>query len=147
MPRLPPLRTAPVLALALMTLFALGALALASGMALAGCASTAPGTAESHVEPEWRLVPEGTALGKRRQFFLYGRHLDSVRVTAPPSVSVEAGLPQPGARVLPIYMTVNALPKDSLAKGESLGAREIGIKTPDTSLTFKLKIVDEALPR
>jgi hypothetical protein len=147
MPPALPFRLAAPLALALMTLLALAALALASGVALAGCASSGPGASEVHVEPEWRLVPEGTALGQRRQFFLYGRHLDSVRVSAPPSVSVEKGNPQPGGHALPLYLIVNALSKDSLAKGESVGGREIRVQTPDTSLTFKLKIVDESLPR
>jgi len=144
MPSAPSLRMAAALVLAFI---GIGALALAAGTALAGCASSAPGTSESHVEPDWRLVPEGTALGKRRQFFLYGRHLDSARVSAPPSVTVETGAAQTQGRALPIYLTVNALSKDSLAKGETVGAREIRIKTPDTALTFKLKIVDEALPR
>jgi hypothetical protein len=143
MPLQPALRMAAVLALALI---ALSALALASGMALSGCASSGSNASDSHVEPEWRLVPEGTALGQRRQFFLYGRHLDSVRVSAPPSVSVEQGNPQSGGHALPMYLIVKALSKDSLAKGESVGAREIQVKTADTSLTFKLKIVDESLP-
>jgi len=144
MPLQPSLRMAAVLALALI---ALSALALASGMALSGCASSGSGASDSHVEPEWRLVPEGTALGMRREFFLYGRHLDSARVTAPPSVSVEKGTAQAGGHALPIYLTVNALSKDSLAKGEAVGGRDIQVKTPDTALTFKLKIVDEILPR
>lgn len=147
MPLQPALRMAPVLSLAIMTLIALSALALASGMALSGCASSGSGASESHVEPEWRLVPQGTALGMRRQFFLYGRHLDSVSVSAPPSVNVEKGVPQAAGHAMPLYLTVNALSKDSLAKGETAGGREILVKTPDTALTFKLKIVDETLPR
>jgi hypothetical protein len=129
-----------------LALIALAALALASGMALAGCAASSS-RGDAHVEPEWRLVPEGTALGKRRQFFLYGRHLDSVRVSAPPSVQVEQGEAKPGGRVLSLYLTVGPLSKESAAAGESPGAREIGIKTPDTAVTFRLKIVDETLPR
>ena len=100
-----------------------------------------------HVEPEWRLVPEGTALAERRQFFLYGRHLDSVTLTAPPSVTVEKGELKPGGRALPLYLTVHPLPKDRLADGEAQGARELAIKTPDTAFSFRLKIVDEIMPR
>lgn len=144
MPPTPPVRMAAALAL---VLIALGALVLACGTALSGCASSAAGGSETHVEPEWRLVPEGIALGQRRQFFLYGRHLDSVRVTAPPSVKVEQGVAQANGHAMSLYMTVNALSKDSLAKGESKGTREIGVTTADTALTFKLKVVDEALPR
>jgi hypothetical protein len=144
MPSAPSLRMAGVL---IMAFIALGALALAAGTALSGCAASASGASGPHVEPDWRLVPEGTALGKRRQFFLYGRHLDSARVSAPPSVTVETGLAQTQGRALPIYLTVSALSKDSLAKGETEGAREIRVRTPDTALTFRLKVVDEALPR
>ena len=144
MPPTPPVHMAAALAL---VLIALGALVLACGTALSGCASSAAGGSETHVEPEWRLVPEGIALGQRRQFFLYGRHLDSVRVTAPPSVKVEQGVAQANGHAMSLYMTVNALSKDSLAKGESKGAREIGVTTADTALTFKLKVVDEAMPR
>jgi hypothetical protein len=144
MPSALPVRLAAILALALI---ALGALVLACGTALSGCASSEAGGSETHVEPEWRLVPEGIALGQRRQFFLYGRHLDSARVTAPPSVKVEQGIAQANGHAMSLYMTVNALSKDSLAKGESKGTREIGVSTADTALTFKLKVVDEALPR
>jgi hypothetical protein len=49
--------------------------------------------------------------------------------------------------VLALYLTVKPLAKDSLAKGEATGSRELQVKTPDTALTFKLKVVDEALPR
>jgi hypothetical protein len=145
MPPLKAIRLPAFLALAFMALIGLAALALASGVALAGCANSASGAAGPHVEPEWRLVPEGTALGQRRQFFLYGRHLDSVQVSAPPSVVVEKSQVSAGGRALSLYMTVNALLKDSLAKGETQGWRVIGVKTLDTSLTFKLKVTEELL--
>jgi hypothetical protein len=133
-------------AAAFLTLTACGALALASAAALAGCAGPSA-SAGAQVDPEWRLVPEGTALEKRRQFFLYGRHLDSAKVSGPPSVAIEPGPLNPGGRVLALYLTVKPLAKDSLAKGEATGSRELQVKTPDTALTFKLKVVDEALPR
>jgi hypothetical protein len=122
---------------------ALGALALASAAALSGCSMDTPDAA--HVEPEWRLVPEGTALAQRRQFFLYGRHLDSVNLTAPPSVTVEKGELKSGGRALSLYLTVRPLAKGS--GGETPGARELAIKTPDTALSFRLKIVDEIVTR
>jgi len=141
-----PLPTLRMAAALLFALIALGALALASAAALAGCSSSASGSMP-HVEPEWRLVPEGTALGKRRQFFLYGRHLDSARVSAPPSVVLEKGEAKPGGRALSLYLTVNALPKEGPVRGEAAGMREIEVKTPDTVLTFTLKIVDEMVVR
>lgn len=124
----------------------LGALALASTAALAGCSSAAP-PGDAHLVPEWRLVPEGTALGRRRQFFLYGRRLDSVKLSGPPSVVVEKGEVKPGGRALSLYLTVHPLSKDSLDRGEANGSRELRAETPDTALAFKLKIVDETLPR
>jgi hypothetical protein len=42
---------------------------------------------------------------------------------------------------------VKPLAKDSLADGESVGRREVEVKTPDTTCTFTLKIVDEAVVR
>jgi hypothetical protein len=136
-------RMAAILSLALT---ALGALALASAAALSGCALGSPATS-AHVDPEWRLVPEGTALSQRRQFFLYGRNLDSARLSAPPSVKVEKLEARKGGRALTLYLTVGALVKDSLAKGEAAGSREIRVETPDTSLVLRLNVVDEAFDR
>lgn len=99
------------------------------------------------VEPEWRLIPEATVLREKRQFFLYGRKLDSVTVTVPPSVWMEKGKLNPGGRVLSMHFKVSPLNKDSLKDGEAVGTREIGFKTPDTAFAVKLKVVDEALPR
>ena len=97
--------------------------------------------------PAWRLVPEAIVLGQRRQFFLYGRHLDSAEVTVPPSLQVEKGLLKSDGRVLSLYLTVSPLNPDSLARGQKQGMREVRIKTPDTSAVFILKVVDEAQPR
>lgn len=116
---------------------------LAMGI-LAACSGTAP---EPKPQPEWRLVPEATVLTENRQFFLYGRRLDSVTITVPPSVSMVRGKSANGGRVLSLHFRVSPLGKDSLAKGESVGLREVGVKTPDTTLVLPLKIVDEALPR
>lgn len=99
------------------------------------------------LDSEWRLVPEATVLAEKRQFFLYGRRLDSVTVTVPPSVTMEKGTLNPGGRVLSVHFRVSPLAKDSLADGEAKGSREIRVKTPDTSVVFVLKVVDEALPR
>lgn len=129
-----------------LALIALAALALAASAALAGCGGPGEGS-RLRVEPEWRLVPESTVLGKRRQFFLYGRNLDSARLSAPPSVVVEPGEAESGGRALSLYLTVRPLSPDSLSRGEAVGTREIEAKTPDTSLTFKLKVVDETAGR
>jgi hypothetical protein len=112
--------------------------------ALTACGGSAP---VPKVQPEWRLVPEATVLNEKRQFFLYGRRLDSVTVTVPQGVVMEKGAVGKNGRVLSLNFTVAPLPKDSLPKGESVGLREVGVKTPDTSIVFNVKIVDEALPR
>ena len=111
---------------------------------LAACSGSAPAPKP---RPEWRLVPEATVLAENRQFFLYGRRLDSVTITVPPSVTMVQGKPGNGGRVLSLHFRVMPLGKDSLAPGESVGLREVRVKTPDTSLVLPIKIVDEALPR
>lgn len=116
-------------------------------LSLSGCFSFGGGKQDLHVPPEWRLIPEANALGQKRQFFLYGRRLDSAVVTVPPSVTLERGALNNGGRVLSLYMTVKPLAKDSLADGEAVGKREIRVKTPDTSCVFDLKIVDESVIR
>lgn len=108
------------------------------------CSGTAPAPKP---QPEWRLVPEATVLVEDRQFFLYGRRLDSVTITVPASVTMVQGKPGNGGRVLSLHFRVMPLGKDSLAQGESVGLREVRVRTPDTSLVLPLKIVDEALPR
>ena len=116
---MPPMLAARFAAILSLALTAMAALALAFAAALSGCSLGSPG-GTGHVEPEWRLVPEGTALAERRQFFLYGRHLDSVNVSAPPSVTVEKGEMKPGGRALSLYLTVHPLPKDSKADDKIL---------------------------
>lgn len=113
---------------------------------LLGCAGNDSGR-DLRAQPDWRLIPEATVLNQDRQFFLYGRRLDSVTVTVPPSVSMDKGPFSQAGRVLSLHIRVAPLGKDSLAAGESAGLREVRIKTPDTALVFQLKIIDEALPR
>jgi len=120
---------------------------LAFPLSLCSCAWFSSDKPEIHVQPEWRLIPEAIALGQKRQFFLYGRHLDSAVVTVPPSVIMERGALNNGNRVLALYLSVKGLDKDSLAEGESVGKRVLDVKTPDTTLSFTLKIVDEAVVR
>ena len=97
--------------------------------------------------PAWRLIPEACVLGQRKQFFLYGRHLDSAEISGPPSVKIEKGDTKSDGRILSIYLTATAMKPTVPAYGEKKGIREIKVKTPDTSATFELKIVDEAQPR
>ncbi len=125
---------------------AFGTLILATAL-LAGCASHGGNNAQSSSSPDWRLVPEATVLGQKRQFFLYGRRLDSAAITAPPSVLVEKGAVKHDGRVMALYLTASALRPDSLAKGEKKGSREIRVQTPDTTAVFQLQIVDEAQVR
>jgi hypothetical protein len=124
-------------------------LRIASSLAAALLLACAGGDSarDLHARPDWRLIPEATVLNQERQFFLYGRRLDSVTVTVPPGVSMRKGQLSQGGRVLSLHFRVSPLGKDSLAAGESAGLREVRIKTPDTAMVFQLKIVDEALPR
>ncbi len=98
-------------------------------------------------KPAWRLIPEAIVLGEKHQFFLYGRHLDSAEVIVSPSVKVEKGILKSDGRVLSLYITASELNPAKPAYGEKTGSRDIQIKTPDTSATFTLKVVDEAQPR
>jgi hypothetical protein len=125
----------------------MGCAAFALAAVLAACASSAPDPSPAPINPDWRLVPEATVLGENRQFFLYGRHLDSVTVTVPPSVIAEMGLAGSQGRVRSFHFQVLPLSKDSLAKGEAVGEREVRVRTPDTALAFKIKVIDEARPR
>lgn len=120
--------------------------ALALGLSLSACSPASPKN-QSLPKEDWRLIPEATILGERRQFFLYGRGLDSAKVAAPPSVEAETGGLTNGNRVLSVYLKVLPLRKDSLAAGEKPGSREIRFTTPDTTVAFTVKVVDEALPR
>ena len=112
----------------------------------AGCSLLTPAPLPA-LAPEWRLVPEATVLGENRQFFLYGRKLDSVIVTAPPTLLMEKGAVGSKGRVLSFHFKVQPLSKDSLAEGEEVGIRAVTFKTVDTAVTFKIKVIDEAHPR
>ncbi|MDB5047712.1 MAG: hypothetical protein JWO30_783 [Fibrobacteres bacterium] len=113
---------------------------------LAACSLLAPAPLPP-VQPEWRLVPEATVLGENRQFFMYGRRLDSVTVTIPPTLAMEEGAVSSKGRVKSFHFKVLPLSKDSLAQGEEVGIREVRVKTPDTAVVFKIKVIDEAHPR
>jgi hypothetical protein len=115
-------------------------------MALFGCAPKDK-SIEPLAAPAWRLVPEAIVSGRKQQFFLYGRHLDSADITAPFGVQVEKGMLKADGRVLSLYLTVETIRLDTLLRGVKKGSREINIKTPDTSAVFTLKVVDEAQPR
>lgn len=118
-------------------------LILAMGLTLGGC-SRHPESSPRPTPPiEWRLVPETTVLGDRRQFFIYGRKLDSVRVEAPAGVEVERGPVKSDGRVLSLYLKVDPWPADSTLLGKKPGSREIRVMSSDTLVTFSLKIVDE----
>jgi|GEM_PF-5544374 len=131
---------------------ALMGLPIGLGLALSACSPAAPRTA-SLPPIDWRLVPEATVLGERRQFFLYGSDLDSARVSAPTGVETETGEVLNGGRVLSLYLKVQPLAEDTLGAGRKdgkpgkAGRREIRVSTPDTSVTFTIKVVDEAPPR
>ncbi|HKP95823.1 MAG TPA: hypothetical protein VJ385_08710 [Fibrobacteria bacterium] len=120
------------------------AAALAAG--LSACSLLAP-PLPPPLAPEWRLVPEATVLGEKRQFFMYGRKLDSVTVTVPPSLIMEQGAAASQGRVRSFHFKVLPLAKDSLAEGEEVGIREVRVKTLDTAVVFKIKVIDESHPR
>ena len=103
---------------------------LVLGTLFAGCSGSAP---EPKPQPEWRLVPEATVLAENRQFFLYGRRLDSVTITVPPSVAMVRGKSANGGRVLSLHFRVLPWARTPWPKEESVGLREVGVKTPDTS--------------
>jgi hypothetical protein len=116
------------------------ALALA-GLMLWGCASTASNS--SSPTEAWRLVPETTILGERRQFFVYGHGLDSAKVIAPSSVTAERGRVNPGGRAFSLYLKVDPIVDDSTALSDKPGRRTLKIRTPDTTVTLVLKVLDE----
>jgi hypothetical protein len=144
MPSMPSRRIKTLSSIVLVPVLALAGLCLSACALFSSIGGTDPAPS---VSPEWRLVPEATVVGQKRQFFLYGRRLDSAQVTVPPSILMEKGVLKPDGRVLSLYLTVSAVRPDSLGKGETLGARQVLVKTPDTTADFTLKIVDEAQPR
>src|SRR4051812_33376603 len=101
-------------------------------LGLCACAVFAPPRSPP-VQPEWRLVPEATVLGENRQFFMYGRRLDSVTIKIPPALEMEEGAVSSKGRVKSFHFKVLPLAKDSLAQGEEVGIREVRVKTPDTA--------------
>ncbi len=121
------------------------ALGVAVILSVSRCA--APKDNLPSVSPDWRLVPEATVVGQRRQFFAYGRRLDSVEITVPASVTLEKGQAKSDGRVLSLYLTVRGIKGDSAGPGEKKGVREISVKTPDTTAVFELQVLDEAHPR
>jgi hypothetical protein len=116
---------------------------MSAALLLAGCAGNGP---QGTPPEDWRLIPESTVLGERRQFFIYGRGLDSAQVTGPKSVALEQGAVKDGGKVLGLYLKVQAIKDDSTLTGEKPGLRHIQVKTPDTSVTLSLKILNE-IPR
>lgn len=114
-------------------------------LAVAAC-STRPSPSQSSPPREWRLIPESTVLGERRQFFVYGDRLDSVRVTSAPGVAIETGPVKPDGKVLSLYLTVSPLGgsrEDSVLLGARPGLRKVRVETRDSAVTLPLKIVDE----
>lgn len=120
--------------------------ALAALAALGACATRPePSRADSSVD--WRLVPESTVLGDRRQFFVYGRGLDSARVTAADGVAVERGWLKEDGKVLSLYLTVGPLGTgraDSAYLIDKPGLRKLRVETRDTVVILPLKVLDEA---
>ena len=116
--------------------------AFSAAFLIVGCASQSK--LSPSPEAEWRLIPEATVAGEKRQFFVYGRGLDSAEVTAPAGVKAEKGWVKPDGKVLSVYIAVEN--RADSADGDKAGAREIKVKTPETSVTFKLKVLDE-VPR
>jgi hypothetical protein len=111
---------------------------------LLGCAE---GGSLRQTPPEaWRLVPEATVLGERREFFIYGKGLAKAEVTAPQGTTVEKGWLNPDGRALAVYLKVEPITDDSTALGEKPGQRRIVVKTPDTTVTLPLKVLNE-VPR
>jgi hypothetical protein len=60
---------------------------------------------------------------------------------------MEEGAVSSKGRVRSFHFKVMPLSKDSLAQGEEVGIREVRVKTPDTAVVFKIKVIDEAHPR
>lgn len=113
---------------------------------LAACASR-PAPAPGSPPVDWRLVPEATVLGDRRQFFVYGRRLDSARVTAADGVAIEQGWVKEDGKVLSLYLTVGPLGAgraDSAYLVDKPGLRKLRVETRDTVVFLPLKVLGEA---
>lgn len=128
----------PLRLIVLSTLFALAVLSACAGR-------PEPAPASSPVD--WRLVPEATVLGDRRQFFVYGRRLDSARVTAVDGVAIEKGWVKEDGKVLSLYLTVGPLGAgraDNAYLIDKPGLRKLRVETRDTVVVLPLKILGEA---
>ena len=122
-----------------------GILLVFTGLALSACSSR-PSPSQASPPREWRLIPESTVLGERRQFFVYGDRLDSARVTSAPGVAIEPGPVKPDGKVLSLYLTVGPLGEsreDSVLLGAKPGLRKLRVRTRDSVVTLPLKVLDE----
>jgi hypothetical protein len=126
----------------------LSILPLLAGAAWLGSAACTSRPSASQASPprEWRLIPESTVLGERRQFFVYGDRLDGARVTSAPGVAIEPGAVKTDGKVLSLYLTVGPLgasQEDSVLLGARPGLRRIRVQTRDSVVTLPLKVLDE----
>ena len=99
---------------------------------------------------EWRLVPQTVVTGERRQFFVYGKGLETAKATSHTGVAIEHGWVKPDGKVLSLYLTVAPFgepPDDSTALADKPGVRSIRISTADTAVTLRLKVLDESRDR
>jgi hypothetical protein len=110
---------------------------------LAAC-STRPSAGLPVPDREWRLIPESTVLGDRRQFFVHGEGLDRATVKAGPTVRVEQTWNKPDGKVLSVYLTVvEPIRADTSLGGDKPGLRRISVAAGDTTVTLLLKVADE----
>lgn len=121
---------------------------LLCGMAWLGwtACSSRPSPSQASPPREWRLIPESTVRGERRQFFVYGDRLDGARVTSAPGVAIEPGPVKPDGKVLSLYLTVGPLGEsreDSVLLGAKPGLRKIRVQTRDSVVVLSLKVLDE----
>ena len=120
------------------------ATALLAAAALLSACSRRPSGLTASPPLEWRLVPQTTVLGERKQFFVYGQGLDSARVTGPAGVTVETGEVKPDGKVLSLYLTVGPrAEEDTSSLAGIAGRRRIRVETRDTAVTFPLRVLDE----
>lgn len=113
-------------------------------LSLLNACSTRPSAGLPVPDREWRLIPESTVLGDRRQFFVHGEGLDSARVTAGPTVRVEQTWSKTDGKALSVYLTVvEAIRADTALGGDKPGLRRITVSAGDTTVTLPLKVADE----